>query len=213
MGFGSMKYQAIIFDLGGVVFTSPGAALQPLLQQGHASPANIFQSYEEEGPWARFERGEINETTFCAQFDAQAQSNGLQLSARAVLDAIATHLRPRPSMLQAIRWLRSNGYRVAALTNNWDAGDAFAERVQELHTEFDVFVESCKVGMRKPEARIYHHVLAALDLEPHQVVFLDDFGVNLKAAKALGITTLKVEAAAPALAALGEILGEKIPLS
>ena len=48
------------------------------------------------------------------------------------------------------------------------------------------------MGMRKPERRIYEYTLRALNVEPHDVVFLDDLGVNLKAAKELGIRTIKV---------------------
>jgi len=46
--------------------------------------------------------------------------------------------------------------------------------------------------MRKPERRIYEHTLRALNVEPSEAIFLDDLGVNLKAAKELGITTIKV---------------------
>lgn len=53
-------------------------------------------------------------------------------------------------------------------------------------------VESCKVRMRKPERRIYEHTLRALNVEPSEAIFLDDLGVNLKAAKELGIRTIKV---------------------
>ena len=48
------------------------------------------------------------------------------------------------------------------------------------------------MGMRKPERRIYEYTLRALNVEPHDVVFLDDLGVNLKAAKELCIRTIKV---------------------
>ena len=53
-------------------------------------------------------------------------------------------------------------------------------------------IESWKVKMRKPERRIYEHTLRALNVEPTEAVFLDDFGINLKVARELGIRTIKV---------------------
>ena len=53
-------------------------------------------------------------------------------------------------------------------------------------------IESWKVRMRKPERRIYELTLRALNVQPNEAVFLDDFGVNLKSAKELGIRTIKV---------------------
>jgi putative hydrolase of the HAD superfamily len=53
-------------------------------------------------------------------------------------------------------------------------------------------VESVKVNMRKPEEGIYHHTLELLNVQPHEAIFLDDLGINLKTAKDLGLKTVKV---------------------
>jgi putative hydrolase of the HAD superfamily len=72
---------------------------------------------------------------------------------------------------------------------------------------FDHVIESSKVGLRKPDVRIYALMCEALDVEPTACVFLDDLGVNLKPARAMGMTTIKVEGEDQALAALALATG------
>ena len=68
-------------------------------------------------------------------------------------------------------------------------------------------VESSKVGIRKPEPRFYEIACELLAVEPHECVFLDDLGVNLKPAAAMGMTTIKVTSAEQAIADLSAVLG------
>jgi epoxide hydrolase-like predicted phosphatase len=114
--------------------------------------------------------------------------------------------QPRASMLAAIASLRARGLRVAALTNNWTTGDRDDESLA-LRGHFDAFFESSRLGMQKPDPRIYRHACEALAVAPQEAVFLDDIGRNLKAARALGMTTIKVDTAEQALADLASILG------
>jgi epoxide hydrolase-like predicted phosphatase len=111
---------------------------------------------------------------------------------------------PRPAMLEAIRRLRAGGLRVAALTNNWITEDA---GTGALRAVFDVFVESIAVGLRKPDPRIYERACRELDVTPAEAVFLDDIGSNLKTARALGMTTIKVDEPDAALAELERVVG------
>jgi putative hydrolase of the HAD superfamily len=74
-----------------------------------------------------------------------------------------------------------------------------------------VFVESSKLGLRKPDPRIYEHVCAALAVPASDAVFLDDIGSNLKAARALGMTTIKVDEPEQALAQLSRHLDLPLP--
>ena len=104
------------------------------------------------------------------------------------------------------RVLYEAGLRVAALTNAWATPDRPA-RVESLGHEFDCFVESFRVGMRKPELRIYELVCRRLDVPPAAAIFLDDLGGNLKPARAIGMTTIKVGDAASAIAELEQLLG------
>jgi epoxide hydrolase-like predicted phosphatase len=98
--------------------------------------------------------------------------------------------------------IRGRGLRAAALTNNW-GGDG----TQILREHFDPFVESCVVGLRKPDPRIYLHACEAAGVRPPEAVFLDDIGRNLKPARELGMRTIKVDDPDAALAELEDALG------
>jgi putative hydrolase of the HAD superfamily len=71
-------------------------------------------------------------------------------------------------------------------------------------------VESAVVGLRKPDPRIYELVLGHLEVEPAEAVFLDDLGINLKPARAMGMTTIKVVEPGIALSELSGILGFEV---
>ncbi|MBM4363932.1 MAG: HAD family phosphatase [Deltaproteobacteria bacterium] len=154
-----------------------------------------------EGAWQRLERGELALAEFASEFDAQARAAGVELDSADLMRALGGAAL-RPVMLGAIRRLRGTDLRVGALTNNWVTGPDHDERLAPLRDEFHVFVESCKVGMRKPELPIYHLACERLGTSPGEVIFLDDMGPNLKAARSLGMTTIKV---AEPEAALGEL--------
>ena len=112
---------------------------------------------------------------------------------------------PRPAMLEAIRRIRARGLRAGALTNNW-----LTEAPRPPHPvreHFDVFIESSVVGLRKPDPRIYELACRELGVAPAQAAFLDDIGGNLKPARALGITTIKVSDPMVALRELSDVLG------
>jgi putative hydrolase of the HAD superfamily len=115
----------------------------------------------------------------------------------------------RPEMLTAITRIHESGLKTAALTNNWvaDDGVGMQERVPELADVFDLIIESSIVGLRKPDPRIYELVCERLDVEPTAAIFLDDLGVNLKPARAMGMTTIKVDDPHDAIAELEAALG------
>jgi epoxide hydrolase-like predicted phosphatase len=200
--------EAVIFDLGGVVFDSPLEFIRDY-ERRHGLPehfiARIVGGYGgTDGPWHRLERGELTLSSFCAQFDADIQAAGERASSADLMTEMAARSKLRPAMLEAIRGVRSRGLKVAALTNNWVMGsaDEHDARLEPLRAEFHVFVESCMVGMRKPDPRIYELTCQKLDIEPGCALFLDDMGQNLKAAKALGMRTIKVGDPTQAIAEL-----------
>ena len=102
------------------------------------------------------------------------------------------------------------GLRTAALTNNWPSADNNAPSVNGNALGFDVIIESAVVGLRKPDPRIYELVLSKLDVDAEAAVFLDDLGINLKPARAMGMTTIKVTDPAGALAELAGVLGFEV---
>jgi len=156
------------------------------------------------GAWSRLERGEISIDDFYRDFDRECLAAGHAFSGQRLMQRIALVVQPRPAMLGAVRRIRERGLRAAALTNNWSGeGDGTGA----LRPHFDVSVESSVVGLRKPDPRIYEHACRCLGIEPRESVFLDDIGSNLKTARALGMTTIKVDTPEQALAELETVLG------
>jgi putative hydrolase of the HAD superfamily len=199
---------AVLFDLGGVVQDSPLAAIARY-EREHGLPPNAINravvAAGERGAWSRLERGELTVEAWCGPFETDCRAQGLAVDGTRLMQYIAEAGRPRPQMLSAIRRLRLHGLRVGALTNNWRA-----ERAPEPHPlrpHFDAFVESRAVGMRKPDPRIYRLACQALGVEPPEAAFLDDIGSNLKAARALGMHTVKVEDPDDALRELSALVG------
>jgi putative hydrolase of the HAD superfamily len=204
------KYRAVIFDLGGVVFPSPFEAFDTY-DATAAIPAGsvraLIRTSSETGAWAALERGELTLDQFCAALELEAAGAGFTLDARALLGSIGGGAGARPQMLLAIERIRANGLHVAALTNNWAApeGRTAPDGIGAL--AFDVVVESSVEGLRKPDPRIYQVVLDRLGVEATECAFLDDLGINLKPARAMGMTTIKVTDPDDALVELEQVLG------
>jgi putative hydrolase of the HAD superfamily len=205
-----MSYEAVVFDLGGVVFPSPLDVFR-VYEREHGLPhrfiSEVVLSDPDHGAWGRLERGELMLEEFCDAFDAECAAHGRTVDSRDLMRAVGAGLEPRRAMVTAIGAIREHGLKTAALTNNWsdepDGGGATL-LTAEL---FDVVVESAVEGMRKPDPRIYHLVCARLEVAPSAAVFLDDLGANLKPARELGMTTIKVAEPDAALAELETVLG------
>jgi putative hydrolase of the HAD superfamily len=203
--------QGVLFDMGGVVMDSPLHAIARY-EAARGLPPNainrVVAAAGETGAWARLERGELTAATFCAPFEADCRAHGVEISGRDIMAAIAEAGVPRPAMVEAIRRIRARGLRVGALTNNWrregPEDDVIPHRLRE---HFDVFIESRVVGLRKPDPRIYTLACRELGVEPARTAFLDDIGRNLKTARELGMTTIKVDEPGQALRELSRLLG------
>ena len=209
---GSARFKAVIFDLGGVVFSSPLDAFRAYEARNglpHRFLGEVIVSNGEHGAWSRLERGEVTHDEFARAFEAECAAAGATIRASEIFETIRASSEPRPNMLGAIRSIRSRGLSTAALTNNWrdPSGDRGAAGHQRLGGVFDVVVESAIEGLRKPDPRIYQLVCSRLSVAPHQTVFLDDIGANLKPARAMGMATIKVGDPALAIAELADTLG------
>lgn len=206
-----MRHTAVIFDLGGVVLGSPLHAIAEF-EREHGIPAGfvnrVVVSTGPGGAWSRLERGELRVEEWIPAFERDCAEAGTRISAARMMEAIRGASEPRPRMLAAIRAIRAKGLRVGALTNNWVADEPTENRLGlELRELFDAYVESAIVGLRKPDPRIYQLACRELGVAPEDSVFLDDIGANLKAARALGMHTIKVDTPEQALAELESALG------
>ena len=208
-----MPIRAVLFDFGGVILSSPFEAFAAY-ERANDLPVDFIRTLNATNPdanaWAQMERNEVTIPRFCELFEAEATAVGHSIDATEVLGALRGELRP--AMVDALRRC-SEQYKTACLTNNFvdesaAAGDrgAMAAELAEVMDLFDVVVESSKTGTRKPDPRFYEIACELLDIEPHEAVFLDDLGINLKPARAMGMTTIKVTDPDQAIAELETIL-------
>lgn len=205
--------RAVLFDFGGVILTSPFDAFAAYERRVGLAPGTIRSinaTNPDSNAWARLERSELGLDDFVDAFEAEAHELGHEVSGAEVLECLRGEVREE--MVEAIERLRGR-FAVALLTNNfltgspdWSSGGSFGPLVDL----FDVIVESSRVGCRKPERRFYEIALEELEVAPAEAVFLDDLGINLKPAREMGMTTIKVVDPGRALAELEAVVG--IPL-
>jgi len=207
------RIAGVLFDIGGVVQDSPLHAIARY-ERDHGLPVNAINravvGSGEAGAWSRLERGELTLEAWCSPFEADCLAHGVAVDARRLMTYIAEAGRERPRMLRAIARLRERGLRVGALTNNW-AREETEPAPHPLRPHFDVVIESQAVGMRKPDPRIYQLACRELGVTPPETAFLDDIGMNLKSARALGMHTIKVDDPDAALRELSALVGFDLP--
>jgi putative hydrolase of the HAD superfamily len=196
--------RAVLWDFGGVITTSPFDAFRAYEDARGLEPGFIRRlnaTNPDTNAWARFERSEVDAAGFAALFEAEAAAAGGKVDAGELLALMRTEVRPE--MVRAVERCRGR-VRTGLLTNNFFTEDS---PYADLLARFDVVVESSRVGWRKPDRRFYEIACERLGIEPAEAVFLDDLGVNLKPARAMGMRTIKVEDPAAALAQLEVWLG------
>lgn len=208
-----MALAAAFFDFGGVILSSPFEAFNGY-EERNGLPRDFIRTVNATNPdtnaWARFERSEVTFDEFCDLFEDECRAAGHVVDARELMPLLAGEIRP--NMVRAVERCREEGLVTACLTNNWvgfrdlpvDARGEGRDRALGL---FDHVIESSKVGVRKPDPRFYELACTTAGVEPSEVVFLDDLGVNLKPAKAMGMTTIKVLSAEQAIADLEAVVG------
>jgi putative hydrolase of the HAD superfamily len=202
------EIRAVLWDFGGVILSSPFEAFARY-EREHGLPGGFLRQLNATNPdtnaWARLERSEVDLAGFAELYEAEADAAGHRVDAGAVLALLSGELRP--TMVQALRRIRERGLTQACLTNNVAGTEAVRPELAEVMSLFDTVLESSKLGVRKPDPRFYDLALDAVGVAPTEAVFLDDLGVNLKPARALGIRTIKVVDPANALAELEAVLG------
>jgi putative hydrolase of the HAD superfamily len=198
--------RAVLFDFGGVILSSPFEAFAHYetatgLPPGFIRGLNARNHHH--NAWALLERNQVPFAEFCRMFEAEARDAGHELDAAAVIALLSGEVRPE--MLEAVRRCREH-CKTGLLTNNFVAPDG-GVGLDDVLALFDVIIESSKVGVRKPDPRFYRMACDELGIEPAEAVFLDDLGINLKPAREMGMTTIKVTDPAVALAELESVLG------
>jgi putative hydrolase of the HAD superfamily len=201
--------KAVLWDFGGTITTSPFEAFARYEQEA-GLPSDFIRTLNatnhHENAWARLERGEVGIDEFCTLYEAEAEGAGQRIDARAVLACLGGDLRPE--MVRALHAIKERGLTQAVLTNNFSPMQrGNGDPRTALLDVFDQIVESSRIGVRKPQREFYEIALETVGVEASEAVFLDDLGVNLKPARELGMTTIKVVDPQEALDELEAALG------
>lgn len=206
---------AVLFDFGGVITASPFEAFARYELDLGLPPDSIRKinsTNPNDNAWAKMERSEVDLAEFCQLFEAEAKSMGLELSGEKVLGCLSGDVRPQ--MVRALEILMER-LAIGCITNNMKSGHGSgmsrtedqATIIAEIMDMFEVVIESAKVGIRKPDPRIYELACAELRVDPRNCVYLDDLGINCKPAANLGMTAIKVTDPHKALDHLEQAVG------
>ena len=201
-----MTITAVLFDFGGVITTSPFEAFARY-EQTNGLPVDFLRTVNATDPdanaWARLERNEIDLAGFDAAFADESRALGHRVAGADVLALLSGDLRPE--VVRAVERC-SERLKTGLLTNNVVGMDP-SGAIAGVLSHFDAVIESSVVGVRKPDPAFYELACDALAITPDQAVFLDDLGINLKPARALGMQTIKVGDPALALQELEATVG------
>ena len=189
-----MKYKAIIWDFGGVITSSPFDAFNEF-EEVNGLPKDIIRTINSENPdmnaWAQFESNSITINQFDDLFLKEAKAKGFDIKGRDIIKLLKGSIRE--NMVSFLRELKSN-FKLGCITNNVkpSSEENTDNETKEAMSIFDHVIESSIVGIRKPNPEIYMMSCDALNVSPNQCIYLDDLGINLKPARELGMTTIKV---------------------
>ena len=193
-------FKAVIWDFGGVFTSSPFDAFARY-EAERGLPLNFIRTVNATNPldnaWAKLEQSLVSGDEFDTLFREESKALGHEVPGADVLKLLSGTLRPR--VVEALKVCKSHG-KVGCITNNAPIGkgasmtndEGKAAELAKVFELFDHLIESSKIGIRKPDPRIYALMCEALDVDPADCVYLDDLGINLKPTAQMGMTTIKV---------------------
>ena len=209
-----MAIEAILWDFGGVITSSPFEAFTRY-EEKLGLPKDFIRGINATDPdtnaWAQFESSTVSLEEFDQLFLAESTEAGHPVPGTEVVKLLAGDVRPR--MVEVLKRCKRD-YKISCLTNNVRSGEGAgmsrspenAAQVSAAMSLFDHVLQSSKEGMRKPQPEFYLLACERMEVEPSSVIYLDDLGINLKPARQLGMTTIKVLSEEQAITDLSAVL-------
>ena len=210
-----LRFSSVFWDFGGVITSSPFEAFS-IFELNNNLPKDFIRKVNstnhKSNAWAQLEQSKINLEEFDVLFKKESKSLGYEVSGGQILNLLQGEIRPE--MVNALEKLKKENFTLACLTNNFNSGDKNQSALDDINEErtkimnnFDYIIESKELGIRKPDVEFYLKALEISGADPKKTIFLDDLGINLKPAKELGMTTIKVLDSDQALKELGNLVG------
>lgn len=221
-----MALRAAVFELGGILTLPSATSFWDRAEEELALPGGFlskaFLRGGPDGPSIRVMKGEITFSQWVPFMEEDcrkcSKDCGICLpenfSIKQIFEKILSSRKINYPMLQAAVTLKQKGFTTCILTNTWldDSTErgSLAQVLCELKPHFDFLIESCQIGMVKPDPQIYKFVLDTLKISPSEVVFLDNFETNLKPAHEMGMVTIFVHDTDAALKELEKVTGVQL---
>lgn len=191
--------KAVFWDFGGVITSSPFESFNRF-EANNRLPENFLRTVNSTNPdnnaWAKLEKTEVGIEEFSDLFLEESKALGHPVPGKEVIALLKGEVRPE--MINALNIIKDKMIQ-ACLTNNIQAMDKEFEgnvsasgKHNEIMELFDFVIESSKENVRKPDPEFYLLACRRANIEPTEAIFLDDLGINLKPARELGMTTIKV---------------------
>ena len=210
-----LRFSSVFWDFGGVITSSPFEAFSNF-ELNNNLPTDFIRKVNstnhKSNAWAQLEQSKINLEEFDVLFKKESKSLGYEVSGGQILNLLQGEIRPK--MVNALEKLKKENFTLACLTNNFNSGDKNQSALDDINEErtkimnnFDYIIESKELGIRKPDVEFYLKALEITGADPKKTIFLDDLGINLKPAKELGMTTIKVLDSDQALKELSNLVG------
>lgn len=209
------RFEAVLWDFGGVFSSSPFSAIEALGQEKGLEPGRLLEALfgpyhgDTDHPWHRLERGEIDFMSARSEIMELAREGGFEADPIEIFVRMGESGGIREDVVDLARRVKGLGFQSAIVTNNarefrerWVSSVPILEICHEI-------VDSSEIGIRKPDPRIFAHALERLgDIDPGRAIFVDDFAGNVEAAAALGIESVLVtDDYAEAIRAIEALIG------
>lgn len=216
MGRTDRRFDAVVFDFSGVMVSSAFDAIGAAAAD-HDMDEDTFLEFllgpyaeDTDHAWHRAERGEISIFDWVTDTMARAEADGIGLDL-GFMTSMLGELQVYDVMVDTARSLRADGYKTSLLTNNIAEGRDSWRPLLPLDEIFDDVVDSCEVGMRKPNPMIYRLALDRLGgVAPERAIMLDDHPGNVGGARGVGMEAILVEDPAVAVDELLHLLGHQL---
>ena len=188
------RIEAVISDFGGVLTTPLVQSFMAFQDQTGITTETLGKAMQAateangDNPLYEMERGEITEVAFLEQLtDSLEPLLGHRPEMHRFKEIYFEALQPNPGMIDLMRELKAEGYRMAMLTNNVREWEPLWRSMLPVDEIFETVVDSGFVGCRKPESKIYEITLDRLGLPAESCLFVDDVEVNCEGARRAGM--------------------------
>ena len=196
--------KAVLFDYGGVIKSSYSHIQE--IADAYDVPTNVL--IKAMTPIREvLGKGNIAEDSFWQRLSSALQKATPKNAQDLFRENYHKTFHLYPEMVDFARMLKEKGLKTAVLSNTIEPHVEIIER-HKGYDSFDEIVLSCRVGIRKPNPRIYLLATEKLGVQPTECIFTDDKQKNLAPAQKLGMQTVLAQSPQQIIGDISHIIEE-----